>query len=73
MTHDFIALEEHAANAAKTERVLAPGEIDFVKKCIEKYGDNYSKMARDLKLNYLQLTPRQIEKKCSAYMLSQSQ
>ena len=68
-----VALEEHAANAAKTERHLSPGEVDFVRKCIEKYGDNYVKMARDIKLNYLQLTPVQIEKKCQKYNLADQQ
>lgn len=44
-------------------RVVHPGERLALKKMVERYGDDWERMARDLKLNYLQWTPRQLQRK----------
>eukprot|EP00298_Acanthocystis_sp_HF-20_P008911 c17982_g1_i2.p1 GENE.c17982_g1_i2~~c17982_g1_i2.p1 ORF type:complete len:186 (+),score=61.19 c17982_g1_i2:31-588(+) len=49
------------------ERDLRAGEKKFVFRCIQKYGDNYTKMQFDSQLNMRQLTGAQIRKLCLRY------
>lgn len=48
-------LEEEARKpAAKYRRKQPEGEVAFVEELVRKYGDDYGKMARDMKINYMQ-------------------
>lgn len=46
-----------------TKQVLRPGENLALQRLVNKYGNNWVAMSRDIKLNYLQWTPNQLEKK----------
>jgi hypothetical protein len=51
---------------------LFPMDVDdekYVVKCIEKYGDNYTRMFRDIKINNMQHTEEKLRKLCTRYML----
>nr|CAG8475936.1 10380_t:CDS:2 [Entrophospora candida] len=45
------ALEEEASKVFKHEKYQSGGEIEFVKKLIERYGEDYDAMFKDIKLN----------------------
>ncbi|CAJ0766545.1 21752_t:CDS:2, partial [Entrophospora sp. SA101] len=45
------ALEEEASKVFKHEKYQSEGEIEFVKKMIERYGEDYDAMFKDIKLN----------------------
>lgn len=48
-------LEEEARKpAAKYKRKQPEGEVAFVEELVRKYGDDYGRMARDIKINYMQ-------------------
>lgn len=48
-------LEEAARRpAAKHKRRQPEGEVKFIEELVKKYGDDYAKMARDTKINYMQ-------------------
>lgn len=55
---DEASVPERAPN-----RVVHPGERLALEKMVKRYGDDWERMARDLKLNYLQWTPRQLQRK----------
>eukprot|EP01135_Chromosphaera_perkinsii_P009986 Nk52_evm21s1992 gene=Nk52_evmTU21s1992 len=54
--------EERAKCGVQREVHPSDGQLDFVKKMSEKYGDDFKAMSKDLKLNYMQKTPKQIKK-----------
>lgn len=57
-------LEEDASvREAGTKQVVRPGERVALQRLVDKYGSDWTKMARDTKLNYLQWTPNQLEKR----------
>lgn len=57
-------LENHAGMPERgTKQIVRPGERVALEKLVAKYGKNWNKMAKDLKLNYLQWTPAQLRKK----------
>jgi hypothetical protein len=60
-------LEEKASQVAPPREILPEGARKFVAALIAKYGTDYAAMARDHKLNYLQHTPKQLERKVSVY------
>mmetsp|Transcript_1653 Transcript_1653/g.5874 ORF Transcript_1653/g.5874 Transcript_1653/m.5874 type:complete len:200 (+) Transcript_1653:38-637(+) len=47
---------------------LTHGEVTYFAALIDKYGDDYRKMSRDIKLNYYQHSKGQLKKKCEIYM-----
>lgn len=58
------AMERHAGLGERgVKQVLRPGERVALKGMYEKYGTEWVKMSRDIKMNYLQWTPHQLEKK----------
>ncbi|EDO47617.1 predicted protein [Nematostella vectensis] len=61
--------ETLAANEVKKERRIAPGEAHFVWKLIQKHGEDYKAMSKD-KDNYYQHTPKQLKRKCEAFLRS---
>lgn len=63
------ALFENIKPEVKKEHHQSAQEIEFVKDLIEKYGNDYGKMAKD-KLNVHQFTINQIKKKCIKYLAS---
>ena len=57
-------LEEKAAiPEAKAKANIAPGERKALSALYEKHRDDWEAMARDIKLNYLQWTPNQLQRK----------
>ncbi|KAL1924571.1 uncharacterized protein VTP21DRAFT_4225 [Calcarisporiella thermophila] len=64
------ALEERASNAVKTERHQSEGEQKWVQSLIDKYGDDYEAMFRDIKMNKYQQTASQLRKRCEKYLAS---
>ncbi len=52
----------------KKEEKMPHDEKLYCKCLIDKYGTNYEKMARDIKLNYFQHTPTQLQKKCERFL-----
>eukprot|EP00730_Choanoeca_flexa_P018595 TRINITY_DN9049_c0_g2_i2.p1 TRINITY_DN9049_c0_g2~~TRINITY_DN9049_c0_g2_i2.p1 ORF type:complete len:198 (+),score=27.65 TRINITY_DN9049_c0_g2_i2:51-644(+) len=63
-------LERIAAERAdKTYKVFCSrGEVIFIQECIRKYGMDFVKMAKDIKLNTYQHTPKQLENKVKKYV-----
>lgn len=54
-TETVQALEAAARRpAAKHKRRQPEGEVQFLEELVEKYGEDYAKMARDTKINYMQ-------------------
>nr|CAG8505592.1 13819_t:CDS:2 [Entrophospora candida] len=66
------ALEEEASKVFKHEKYQSGGEIEFVKKLIERYGEDYDAMFKDIKLNVYQHTKKQLKKKCEKYLKTNS-
>lgn len=64
-TIEFANLEE-----AEKEHHIPEGEIRVVRALIKKHGDDYQAMARDHRINDLQHTARQLQKKCERYLKS---
>ncbi|KAJ3129634.1 Nucleolar protein 16 [Nowakowskiella sp. JEL0407] len=56
-------LEEMAKNEVKLERRASENEQRWMTDLINKYGEDYDAMTRDLKLNPYQLTKSQLKKK----------
>ncbi|KAK4634129.1 Nucleolar protein 16 [Fulvia fulva] len=56
---------EEAANrpAKKFKRRMPDGEVEFVEELVRKYGDDYGKMARDHRINYMQRSEGDIKKR----------
>jgi Ribosome biogenesis protein Nop16 len=51
---------------------LFPMDIDdekYVVKCMGKYGDDYTRMFRDIKINIMQHTEEKLRKLCTRYLL----
>ena len=51
--------------------ILFPMDIDdekYVVKCMEKYGDNFTRMFRDIKINNMQHTEAKLRKLCTRYI-----
>lgn len=51
---------------------LFPMDLDdekYVVKCMEKYGDDYTRMFRDIKVNNMQHTEEKLRKLCTRYLL----
>jgi len=46
---------------------LKHDEVQIVERLIKKYGDNHLKMAKDIKVNYLQWSRGQIAKNIQTY------
>lgn len=57
-------LEQRASlPAAKHIRPQTANEQAFIKELVQKYGDDYDKMARDIKLNYMQRSAGDLKKR----------
>ncbi|CAK4034181.1 Nucleolar 16 [Lecanosticta acicola] len=57
-------LEAHASkSAAKYKRKQPEGERLFVEELVRKYGDDTGKMARDMKINYMQRSEGDIKRR----------
>lgn len=66
-------LEEAAMNGArKAPRGQSQREQEWVERLVNKYGDDYAKMARDLKLNLMQQTAADIKKRVVKWQKSQA-
>ncbi|USP78244.1 hypothetical protein yc1106_05518 [Curvularia clavata] len=66
-------LEEAAMNGArKGPRGQSQREQEWVERLVNKYGDDYAKMARDLKLNPMQQTAADIRKRVTKWQKSQA-
>ncbi|PHZ16619.1 uncharacterized protein RHIMIDRAFT_247117 [Rhizopus microsporus ATCC 52813] len=64
-------LEEQAANAFHREKHQSDFETDWIKKLIDKHGDDYKAMFWDKELNIYQHTAAQLKKKCQKYLQHQ--
>lgn len=53
----------------KVKKGLGEDDQNYARACIGKYGDNYSKMARDIVTNFNQLTEHKLEKLCKRYQV----
>lgn len=57
-------LEEQASIPERPpKQIVRPGERIALQKLTAKYGKDWRKMSRDLRLNYLQWSPEQLERK----------
>lgn len=56
-------IKEASIPEAKPKQIVHPGEKRALTAMVEKHGDNWLAMSRDIKLNYLQWTPNQLERK----------
>ena len=66
-------VEEQGQLSAKKRRHLSVNEVAFLEECLAKYGEDFKKISRDLRLNVWQLTPKQIERKFKVYREQQQQ
>jgi hypothetical protein len=55
----------------KKEWLLSEQDADYAKLCIKRYGANYKKMAKDIEVNFNQLTEHKLEKLCTKYLEEQ--
>ncbi|EME87840.1 uncharacterized protein MYCFIDRAFT_75674 [Pseudocercospora fijiensis CIRAD86] len=63
-TETVKALEAAARRpAAKHKRRQPEGEVRFLRELVEKYGEDYGKMARDTKINYMQRSEGDLKKR----------
>lgn len=60
-----VGLLEEEANrpAAKYQRKQPEGEREFIEKLVRKYGDDYTAMSRDIKINYMQRSPADLRRR----------
>jgi len=66
-------LEARAAQAAeKKPRKQSDREQDWVGRLVEKYGDDYGKMARDMKLNPMQQSSGDIKRRVKKWKATQA-
>eukprot|EP01118_Nematostelium_gracile_P012703 TRINITY_DN4679_c0_g1_i1.p1 TRINITY_DN4679_c0_g1~~TRINITY_DN4679_c0_g1_i1.p1 ORF type:complete len:191 (-),score=60.77 TRINITY_DN4679_c0_g1_i1:56-628(-) len=63
----FEELFPEPAPKPKKEEKLSEEEQRYYKKLIDKYGDNYKAMSRDIKLNNYQHVESKLKKKCELY------
>jgi Ribosome biogenesis protein Nop16 len=56
-------------NNLRTKFPLDVEEEKYVVKCMGKYGDNYTSMFRDIKINNMQHTEEKLRKLCTRYIL----
>ena len=64
-----IALEEEAAVVYKKETFQGASQKQFIKQLIDKHGNDYKAMARDIKLNiYISILKLSLKKKCEKYL-----
>lgn len=68
------ALENKASTTAasqpkKSLKKLSEDDVEYIEALISKYGDNFLAMARDIKLNYNQHTPKKLENMIEIYSL----
>lgn len=59
----LMELEKEASREEARNAVVHAGERRSLNAMIERYGSNWIAMSRDLKLNFLQWTPNQLERK----------
>lgn len=68
------ALETKASNAAaqpkKAFKKLSEDDVEYIEALLEKHGDNTLAMARDIKLNYNQHTPKKLDNMIEIYSLT---
>jgi nucleolar protein 16 len=63
-TETVRALEEVANRpTTKYKRRQPEGEVQFIEELVRKYGDDYGKMARDMKINYMQRSEGDLKKR----------
>eukprot|EP01038_Epipyxis_sp_PR26KG_P015759 gene15759-21340_t len=66
---DKMTLEALRSNEMKSNRkVLTEAEERYAKLNIDKHGDNYEKMFKDLSTNYNQFTLNKLTKLCKSYI-----
>lgn len=58
------------ANAKKPVKKLGEDDIEYIEALMKKYGKNTVAMARDIKLNYNQHTPKKLENMIEIYSLN---
>lgn len=51
----------------RDKNYLTPADIEYTRKLVKKYGDNYKKMEMDIKLNNQQYTENKLKKLCQKY------
>ncbi|PXF47072.1 Nucleolar protein 16 [Gracilariopsis chorda] len=56
-------LEKEASRKERRNLVVHPGERRALEAMIKRHGDNWTAMCRDIKLNYLQWTATQLQRK----------
>lgn len=65
---EYLKTQLEAFEEEKVKRVFfAKKERKYWARLIEKYGDDYKAMAKDIKLNNYQHTKKKCEKKCKLY------
>lgn len=62
VTHPVVALEKLSASGRTVLRHTSCGERSYLARLIQKYGDNYEKMARDRRLNPEQKTAGELRR-----------
>ena len=69
-TSIIAALEELASQTHVVNRHQSEQEVLWITECVERHGLDYLRMARDLKVNRMQMTPMQIQKKIVKFLRS---
>lgn len=55
-------VESLPPSSAKPKNIIADIEMDYLEAIVNKHGDNYKAMERDMKLNYKQYTENQLKR-----------
>lgn len=54
----------------KYQRKQSEGERDFIEELVRKYGDDYGRMARDMKINYMQRSEGDLKRRVKKWRAS---
>ena len=70
-THIFAHVKPEASGVHRLRRRfhVSKGEADYLRPLIKKYGDDYTKMFRDIKMNYKQYTRNHLRRRCTRLLL----
>lgn len=66
---ELFDVPESDAPSRRTKFPLDPEEEVYISKCLQKWGDNYTRMFRDLKVNTMQHTEEKLRKLGARFLL----
>lgn len=63
----FAEIDEGSSGRKKQQK-LDDLQLQYAKSCIDKFGNDYEAMSRDIKVNFNQMTVAKLRKLCATYL-----